>query len=550
MRFPIVRSLSRIAPLWFTCGGLFAQVSPSPNPTTPPKPATPKVEPGLEDAVNWKWSVAPSATSAWGMPLPEELAPKPLAPGTAPGTATPAAMEPRPTTYEVKKGDALVKIARKFFMTSEQLKQFNQLKEDRIVIGQVLNIPTLAELLKMAPPPPPPPPPEAKPKPKAKAKPGTKKGQSEDGTPGEPVDAEPMTYEQLVLETVLIQVFLDREMFSPGAIDGKSGPTFLKVSQIYQDSHPDAANPAQLKAQALSVVKQPYASYLLRAEDFKFIKPRDAGATAGKAPSSPAAKKAPAKKKGASNTAVNAPPVPPLSYDEMVAADFLGYTSVWEFVAERFHCDEGFLRELNSKLKAAPEVGTIFKVPNVVPFEIEKALDAPLQPAADPQQQVTAAVVALSRLEISRGGKIVAILPVASARPGLIGRGTWKVLDAIPQPRLSTTRELREAPKAPPTPAPAITTPGQPPPATPAEAPPLAAPQFLPPGPNNPVGIMWIHLAKANSTDPLPYGLHGTSIPARMKSQEGIGGFRLANWDIARAVRLLPSGTALQWKAQ
>ncbi|MEK7950971.1 LysM peptidoglycan-binding domain-containing protein [Luteolibacter sp. Y139] len=536
-----MRSLSRIAPLWLTCGGLFAQVSPPANPAVPAKPTAPKVEPGLEEAVNWKWNVVPSATNTWGMPLPPELAPKPVAPEAAPGTTTPTpnpAKERRPTTYEVKKGDAIVKIARKFFMTPEQLKQFNELKDDRIVIGQVLAIPTPEEMLKLTPPPPPPPPPDAKPQPKPKS---SKKHKGDEGTPGEDVDSEPTTYEQLVLETVLLQVFLDRENFSTGAIDGKSGPNFLKVSQTYQETHPDAANPGQLKAKALAVVKQPYFNYVLRAEDFKFIKPRSA---AGKGGPSTGAKAAP-KKKGPSNTPATAPQVPPLTYEEMVASDFLGYTSAWEFVAERFHCDEGFLRELNSKLKTAPGVGTIFQVPNVVPFEIEKALDAPLQPAADPQQPVTAAVVALSRLEISRGGKLIAILPVASARPGLTGRGTWKVLDAIPQPRLSTTRELREAPKAPPAGAPPTTTP--PPPA---EAPPLAAPQFLPAGPNNPIGVVWLNLAKANSTDPLPYGLHGTSIPARMKSQEGIGGFRMANWDIARAVRMLPAGTVLQWKVQ
>jgi len=420
------------------------------------------------------------------------------------------------------------------------------LKEDRINIGQTLRIPTAEEVLKI---PPPPPPPEAKPKPKPKS---GKKGKVEDESPENPLEAEPQTYEQLVLETVLIQVFLDREMFSPGAIDGKSGPTFQKVSQIYQDSHPDAGNPSELKAKALATVKQPYTSYLLKAEDFKFIKPRKAGPLAGSdGKTAPVVKKAPAKKKSASNNAATAPPIPPLTYEEMVAADFLSYNSAWEFIAERFHCDEGFLRELNSKLKAEPDVGTIFQVPNVVPFEIEKALDAPLQPAADPNQPVTAAVVALSRLEISRGGQLIAVLPVASARPGLTGRGTWTLLDAIPQPRLATQREPREGPKAPP-----VTAPSPPAPtgsATPAAAPAantLPAPQYLPAGPNNPVGIVWINLAKANSTDPLPYGLHGTSIPARMRSQEGVGGFRLANWDIARAVRLLPSGTVLQWKVQ
>ena len=184
-------------------------------------------------------------------------------------------------------------------------------------------------------------------------------------------------------------------------------------------------------------------------------------------------------------------------------------------------------------------------MPNVIPFEIEKALDPPLQPAANPQKPVTAAVVVLSRLEISCEGKLIAVMPLASARPGLHGRGSWTVLDAIPQPRLATKREPREPPKEKPAAA-GDDIPG----AKPVIAPPLEKEQYLAPGPNNPVGIIWINLAKAGSTEPLPYGLHGTGIPARMRTLQGIGGLRLANWDIARAARLLPAGTALQWKAQ
>jgi hypothetical protein len=33
-----------------------------------------------------------------------------------------------------------------------------------------------------------------------------------------------------------------------------------------------------------------------------------------------------------------------------------------------------------------------------------------------------------------------------------------------------------------------------------------------------------------------------------MTKQESIGGFRMTNWDIARAVRLLPAGTELKWE--
>ncbi|WP_265594463.1 LysM peptidoglycan-binding domain-containing protein [Haloferula sp. BvORR071] len=524
---PKMRLLAQATAIGSTCGCLIAQTAPAPAP--PPS----KVEPGLEQAVHWKWSVTPSDGKPWGMPLPEELKPKPPAAPTSDGTPAPApapAAEERPSTYEVKKGDALIKIAKKFSMTPAQLKQFNELKDDRIIIGQVLKIPTPGELLAMQPPPPPPAPPESE----ADKDKGKGKGKAKDGDKAEAdLVQEPATPEQLELETVLLQVFLDRELFASSAIDGKGGAMFQKVSQLYQDSHSDAASWQNLKAKALAAVKQPYTNYVLRTEDFHFIKPRKAALAA--IPVAENSAPAPKKKGSKANPKLPPGPPPPLSYDEMVAADFLGYSSAWEFVAERFHCDEAFLRRLNAKLGDPPAVGAIFQVPNVIPFEIEKALEQPLQPAADPQKPVTAAVVDLSLLKITREGQLVAVLPVASARPGLNGRGTWTILDAIPQPHLSTKREPREAPKAPPAPADGT-------------APAPAAEQVLPAGPNNPLGIVWINLAKAKSNTPLPYGLHGTSIPGQMKSLEGIGGFRLTNWDIARAVRLMPAGTTLQWE--
>ena len=76
----------------------------------------------------------------------------------------------------------------------------------------------------------------------------------------------------------------------------------------------------------------------------------------------------------------------------------------------------------------------------------------------------------------------------------------------------------------------------------------MTVPYRLSAGPNNPVGIAWINLAKSGDPKPLPYGLHGTSIPGTMTKQESIGGFRMTNWDIARAVRLLPAGTELKWE--
>lgn len=520
MRFSFCSPLPLIVLSAFACGDLFSQ-------TIKPLTAASKVEPGLEHAVNWKWWVAPPDKQDWGMPLPESLLPKLVGPDSS---APPAV---RPETYVVKKGDAIIKIAKKFDMTAAQLKQFNDLKTDLINIGQTLRIPTPGQLLTMIPPPPPPEP--------------AKETSEKKKTEREVVAPEPEPFfdaggeAQRELDNVRLQVFLDREMFSPGMIDGKPGATFLKICEIYQNSHPEAANPGLLKAKAESSLPEPYTRYALRAEDFKFIKPPKAEPVKAHGKGSSSARKKSSKQ---DKTAPALTPQP-VTIDELVSTDFLGYTNAWEFVAERFHCDEAFLHHINPQLKEASVVGTEFQVPHVIPFEIEKALDAPLQPAADPQKPITAAVVVLSRLEISSEGKLIAVMPLSPARPGLRGRGSWTVLDAIPQPRMATKREPREVPKETP-PAPGAVVPNPPPPTSP----PLEKEQYLASGPNNPIGIIWLNLAKPGSTDPLPYGLHGTGIPAKMSAHQGIGGFRLTNWDIVRATRLMPAGTTLQWKAK
>ncbi len=513
-----VRPLSLIVGLGLACGGLHAQS------VVKPVSAPSNIEPGLELAVTWKWWVAPPDNKAWGMPLPEALVPK--TPGPPASQAIPPAAV-RPETYEVKKGDAIIKIAKKFGMTAAQLKQFNARKDDLIHVGEVLRIPSAEQVLAMAPPPP-------EPKKAAAGKPTSDK-------PAGVAEFDSGAGARLELENVRLQVFLDREMFAPGAIDGKSGATYLKVRQIYQNTHEDAADPDLLKAKAEAALPQPYTHYILRADDFKFIKPAKAAPVAARSRGDTSSAKKTSTKVGKA-----APAPPPVTIDEQVAEAFLGYTSAWEFVAERFHCDEAFLHQINQQVKGTPGVGTEFLVPDVIPLEIDKVLEAPLQPAADPQQPVIAAVVGASRLEITCAGKLIAVMPLASARPGLRGHGSWTVLDAIPQPRMATKREPREVPKQNPAPAAGADNPDP----KPVSEPLLEKEQYLAPGPNNPVGIIWLNLAKAGSKEPLPYGLHGTSIPARMSALQGIGGLRLANWDIARAARLMPVGTALQWRAR
>ncbi len=489
--------------------------------TTPP-PA-PRVEPGLETAVKWIWKVEPSPPGNWGLPLPAIPVPPTMAraeslPGTSTiprGTAVaPAGFSGSAGAYTVKKGDALILIGRRFRVPVDLLKEVNGLTTSNIRVGQVLRIPSPEEVRARAPAP--------AVLPTAVAR-----------NPAAPVKKTPAPAEN---DNLALQVFLDRQGFSSGPIDGQDSPALQKTAQLYRDSHENAKDPAVL-LQMAQAAGDPVTIYTLKVEDFRFIAPpRAARAEAGSTPE-PAGKKS---RKGSSIVQPQAKP----SYHDLTSAIMLAYRTPWEFIAERFHCDEAYLHHLNAQLRDVPTIGTELRVPNVIPFAIERALAEPLQPPADAQPSVTAAVVDLSRLEISRGGALVAVMPLSMARPGLKGRDPWVIRDAIPRPCLVTEQELRVKPQ----PATRIfgrDDPSATPPPTKVHA---RVEQTLAAGPNNPVGILWVNLAKADGAEPLPYGLHGTSIPDHMRAQESLGGLRLTNWDIARAVHLLPPGTKLEWK--
>ena len=58
----------------------------------------------------------------------------------------------------------------------------------------------------------------------------------------------------------------------------------------------------------------------------------------------------------------------------------------------------------------------------------------------------------------------------------------------------------------------------------------------LPPGPNNPVGVLWIGLNKPH------VGVHGTNNPETIGRAASHGCIRTANWDAARVKELVSVG--------
>jgi lipoprotein-anchoring transpeptidase ErfK/SrfK len=59
---------------------------------------------------------------------------------------------------------------------------------------------------------------------------------------------------------------------------------------------------------------------------------------------------------------------------------------------------------------------------------------------------------------------------------------------------------------------------------------------MLPPGPRNPVGVMWIALNKKG------IGIHGTNDPGSIGRAVSHGCIRLANWDVVRLATKIKAG--------
>lgn len=64
----------------------------------------------------------------------------------------------------------------------------------------------------------------------------------------------------------------------------------------------------------------------------------------------------------------------------------------------------------------------------------------------------------------------------------------------------------------------------------------------LKPGPNNPVGLVWIDLSIPS------YGIHGTSEPEKVGKTESHGCIRLTNWDVRELAGLLERGATVEFK--
>ncbi|TAG33156.1 MAG: murein L,D-transpeptidase [Verrucomicrobia bacterium] len=177
----------------------------------------------------------------------------------------------------------------------------------------------------------------------------------------------------------------------------------------------------------------------------------------------------------------------------------LEHETLLERLAERCQAHPNLLRQLNPSVKwdsAAP--GLALNLP-----AIER--NAPPAPVALLHVRLAQRVLQVRDAE----GGLIAHFPVSIAkRVEKRPVGALRVTSVVPNPNYTFNPEVFSES---------------------AEARELDSKLILAPGPNNPVGVVWIGLDLAG------YGIHGTPSPEQVGRTESRGCFRLANWD-ARAL--------------
>ncbi len=281
---------------------------------------------------------------------------------------------------------------------------------------------------------------------------------------------------------VLVQIYLDELLLGPGKIDGKLGEFTRTAFQHYNQRWRQAPdNWYRILREAGRQVKTPYQVYTVQQRDFQYVGPL------------------------------------PTEPSEQAKLKYLPYRTIEEFVAERFHTDEPFLRKLNpGRNLALLREGQSLNVPNVTPFEISAVKNYQKFEEEESLSSRLAYVDTSARVaKIFDRGNLVASFPITPGAKKFIPYGDWKLTTMVTTPEFRWDQKMLEE--------------GQ------------RGEDFhqLPPGPNSPVGIFWAGLSKSG------IGLHGTSSPHTIGRSQSAGCIRLANWDAIRLSDVIRPGATV-----
>lgn len=289
--------------------------------------------------------------------------------------------------------------------------------------------------------------------------------------PAEPTDPALAVERQPDPAVVRLQVLLDRAGASPGVIDGFDGDNVRKAVlafELMRGLPPDGALDPDVLA-ALETGGPVIGDYAIIADDLNAI----------------------------------GPPIPK-DYAEQAKRKFLGYASIEESLAERFHMDIDLLRALNPG--ASYTVGEPIYVAaygpdlkgEVARIEADKSL-----------RQVRA---------YGADGRLIAAYPATiGSEENPSPSGTHIVEGVAPMPEYTYNPRINFQQ-------------GE-----------NTEVLTIPPGPNGPVGSMWIDLSEPT------FGIHGTPEPSLIDKTGSHGCVRLTNWDANELAKMVKPGVPVDF---
>jgi lipoprotein-anchoring transpeptidase ErfK/SrfK len=192
----------------------------------------------------------------------------------------------------------------------------------------------------------------------------------------------------------------------------------------------------------------------------------------------------------------------PKDFEKMAEMKQLSYTSPLQLLSEKFHMSEALLRRLNPGA-SFDHPGTEIFVANVQRDELPGKI-ARIEVDATGQRV----------LAYDRNGQLVAAYPAtvgSTERPS--PQGEMKVTAIAEHPTYHYDPSLNFKGVH------------------------ADQPLDLPPGPNNPVGVVWIALSAKG------YGIHGTPDAGKISKRASHGCIRLTNWDALELAHHVGKGT-------
>ncbi len=256
-----------------------------------------------------------------------------------------------------------------------------------------------------------------------------------------------------------LQIALDRHACGSGLIDGRLG---LKTRQALMDFRHASGGLSDAAARQL-LLDDPapaFVRYTVSADDV---------AQVGDAPS---------------------------DWDAAAQLESMACRSLPEWLSEKFHVRQDFLRLLNPQVANwdADLTGVALWVPNVRPDKVK--LDV---------KQITIDTRIFRLRGYDASGRVTCSFPCSIARDrAKVPAGELRVANVAPNPNY--TFDPANFPES-------------------ARAQQIGHKLILPPGPRNPVGVYWMSLSQPG------YGIHGTPHPETIGNMESHGCFRLCNWD-------------------